>query len=181
MGLQILDGIGRGFLAGVDARNRLLTNATAKGPLEEAAGLGNAAYFHSTFALGTTNVECIYIQNTETDLNLHISRLQASNSVDTIWTLFEVTSATAAGGTGLTAQNPKLSSGVARSNNSFGGASVTGSLSGNTLLSWSTLAKTTEHIFLEGSLILGNTDAIALTADADGTVHVTVEGFWAEL
>lgn len=180
MGFQILDGIGKGFLAAVNARNQLITRSVSEGPLEDAVHLGNAAYWSTTFALGSTNIEAIYIQNTEADLNLHISRLQLANSVDTIWTIFEVTSATAAGGTALTPTNPQLSSGVTRSENSFGGASVTGSLSGTTLFTLSSLAKITEHLFLEGTLTLGNTDAIAITADADGTVHVNIQGFWAE-
>ncbi len=180
MGLQILDGIGRGLLAGVNKRNQLLTRSVSEGPLEDAVHLGNAAYWATTFALGTTDVEAIYIQNTEADLNLHISRLQVSNSVNTIWTIFEVTSAGAATGTGLTPTNPLLSSGVTRSENSFGGAAVGGSLTGTTLFTFSSLALTTEHFFLEGTLTLGNTDAIAITADADGTVHINVQGFWAE-
>ena len=180
MGFQILDGIGKGFLAGVNKRNQILTRAVSEGPLEDAVHLGNAAYWATTFALGTTNVEAIYIQNTEADLNLHISRLQLANSVDTIWTIFEVTSVTAAGGTAITPSNPLLSSGVTRSENSFGDAAVTGTLTGTTLFTLSSLAKITEHLFLEGTLTLGNTDAIAITADADGTVHVNVQGFWAE-
>jgi hypothetical protein len=178
MSIQILDGKGRGNLASVNEENQLATVAVARGPLEDAAAEGEAAFFVSTFATGTTNIEVIYIQNTETDLPLHITRLQLASSVDTIWTLFEVTSATAAGGTALTVQNPQLSSGVARSNNSFGNASVTGTLTGNNLGIWSSLAKVTEHTFLEGSLILGNQDAVAITASTDGTVYVNVQGFW---
>ena len=180
MSLQLLDGIGKGFLAAVNSRNQLLTRSVAEGPLEDAVHIGNAAYWNSTFALGSTNVEAIYIQNTESDLNLHITRFQVSSTVDTIWTLFEVTSSTAAGGTVIAAVNPLISSGVARSENAFGDAPVTGGLSGITLFSFSTLAKATEHFFLEGSLTLGNTDAIALTADADGTVHVNFQGFWSD-
>lgn len=178
MSIQVLDGIGRGNLASVNDENQLSTVSVARGPLEDAAAEGEAAFFVSTFATGTTNIEVIYIQNTETDQPLHITRFQFASSVDTVWTLFEVTSATAAGGTVLIAQNPQLTSGVARSNNSFGNASVTGSLSGNNLGIWSTLAKVTEHVFLEGALILGNTDAIALTASTDGTVYVNIQGFW---
>ena len=180
MSIQLLDGTGAGNLASVNTANRLLVRSVSEGPLEAAAEDGEAAYFASTFATGTTDIEVLYIQNTETDKSLHITRFQLANSVNTIWTIFEVTSGTAAGGTALTAQNPKLSSGVARSNNSFGNASVTGSLSGNTLFIFPTLASVTEHLFLEGTLILGNTDAIAITASADGTVHVNVQGFWDE-
>ena len=52
MGFQILDGIGKGFLVGVNSRNQMLTRSVAEGPLEDAVHLGNAAYWNSTFALG---------------------------------------------------------------------------------------------------------------------------------
>ncbi len=179
MSLTILDGTGQGFLAKVDNQNRVLTKATATPPLEhESDAHGQAAYINSTNA-ATGGQEVLSIDNQESDLHFHITRLLLNSTIDTLWTLFEITSGTP-GGTAVTYQNPNLGSGITRSLTAFGNNSVTGSLSGNTLFHVASLADTTLPVFLEGSLILGNSDKVALTADATGTVAVTVIGFWAD-
>lgn len=160
-----------------EKNNRLLVDAIAVGPLEHASeDEGSAAFFVSTYA-ATGGQEVISIQNDEPSDVLHITRVFLASTVQTIWTLFEITSGTP-GGTVLTYQNPNLSSGTAKSVTAFGNASVTGSLSGNNLGIFSSLADAQLQLFLEGSLILGKDDAIAITADATGTVYVTVIGFW---
>lgn len=176
--VQIMDGRGTGSAAKVDAEGRLFGSVVSQGPLEHNSVEGDAAFFYSTFATGTTNIEVVSIKNDEATKRLHITRLVLSSSVNTTWTLFEVTSGTAAGTT-LTYQNPNLTSGIANSVTAFGNASVTGSLSGNNLIAFQTLALASTGFFLEGAVILGNGDEIAITASTDGTVHATVIGFWA--
>ena len=162
-----------------DKDNRLLVDSIAVGPLEHAseAPRGDAAYFVSTYT-ATGGQEVISIKNDESAKKLHITRLFLASTAQTIWTLFETTSATAAGGTALTYQNPNLTSGTNNSVTAFGNAEVTGSLTGNTLGLFSTTAEVMAQIFLEGSLILGKDDQIAITADVNGTVIVTIIGFW---
>ncbi len=93
--------------------------------------------------------------------------------------MFEVTSGTAAGTT-LTYQNPNINSGTIKSSTLFGNASVTGTLTGNTLFSVSVLANTTHETFVEGAIQLRNSDEIAITVTGSSpTIHVTVVGFWA--
>ena len=74
--------------------------------------------------------------------------------------------------------NINLGSGVINSENSFGDASVTGTLTGDSIALFNTLAEVTLPVYLEGAVILGNQSAIAVTADATGTVGVTILGFW---
>ena len=176
MSQAILDGQGNSFLAGVTSEHQLKAIAVSTPPLEHASHAhGLAAYVNSTYA-ATGGQEVLSIDNQETTLHFHITRLFLNSTVDTLWTLFEITSGTP-GGTTVTYQNPNLGSGVNNSLTCFGDATVTGSLSGNTLWHGASLADTTLPIFLEGSLILGNGSKVAITADATGTVAVTILGF----
>lgn len=177
MAVPIKDGTGTAYLAKVDDKNRLFTRGVAFGPLEDASEIGEAAVWTSTYA-ATGGQEVIYIQNTEPSKDLHITRIQMNNTVTNVFTLFEVTSAGAATGTGITPVNPNLASGTSNSENSFGNATVGGTLTGDNLGIWAHLASAGLDIFFEGSIILGNGDAIALTTSATGTVYVTVQGFW---
>lgn len=177
MGISIEDGTGSGRSAKVDASARLYTRSVSEGPLESSSEAGDAAYFYTTYAASSGD-EIISIKNTEATETLHITRILFSTTVNARFDVFEVTSGTAAGTT-LTYQNPNLDSGTTKNNTSFGNAAVTGSLTGNTLLSISVLANTQHETFLEGSLQLSNGDEIAITVTGSSpTVYVTVIGFW---
>ena len=118
------------------------------------------------------------IKNTEADEELHITRIVFSSDANARFTLFEVTSGTAAGTT-LNYENPNLDSGTQKSGTFFGNNAVTGSLAGNTLMDICVLASTTVNLFLEGSLQLANGDEIAITVTGTTpTIYVTVIGFW---
>ncbi len=158
--------------------NHLLVDALSQGPLEHASELGDAASFHSAYS-ATGGQEVIYIKNDEPDRLLHLSRFFLFSDAASVWDLFEVTSATAASGTALVYRNPNLSKPANRSHTSFGSASVAGSLTGNRLFSFTTLADVESKPFLEGSLILGKDDAIAITLVTTGVMQATVLGFWA--
>jgi len=173
------DGTGKGFKQKVDSEHRASIVGTADAPLEHSSAEGDAAFFTSTFATGTTDVEVMSIQNTESSRQFHITRLLLTSTVATLWTVIEVTSGTPAG-TPLVYVNPNFQSGTTRNHTSFDNAAVTGTVVGDTLLAVRSAANVTEHVFLEGAVILGNGDTFAITADADGTVHVLVIGFWEE-
>ena len=176
--IAILDGTGKGNVAKVDDEFRLHTSAVITSPLEHASEHeGNAVTWVSTYA-ATAGQEVLYIQNTEASRRLRISRLWLFSTVDSLWTLFEVTSTTAAAGTGVTPVNINLGSGVINAENSFGNASVTGGLTGDNIALFNTLAEVTLPVYLEGAIVLGNQAAIAITTDGTGTVGVTVLGFW---
>ena len=162
----------------VDEEGRALTAAVSSGPLEHASSHeGDAAIFYSSFATGGTDIEVISIQNDEDEKRFHITRLLLSSSVAQIWDLLEVTSGTPAG-TALVYVNPNFGSGVNNAHTSFGNASVTGSVAGTTFGKIQTLADVTKELFFEGVIILGKSDTFAISASANGTVYVTVIGFW---
>ena len=178
MAIEIVDGTGSGQSAFVDDENRIGVNGLVESPMEHASRVyGDAAVWTSTYA-ATGGQEVLAIQNEESERRLVITRIRLSNTVDCLWTLFQNTATGPPAGTTMTYVNPNLVSGVQRQETSFGSASVTGSLSGDTLLLVNTLAEVSQEIFLEGTIILGKDDIVALTADGTGTVAVTVMGFW---
>ena len=179
MSIQLLDGKGAGNLVEIDAANRVQVLSLAKNPVAyHSLKDASAAYWNSTYS-ATGGQEVIYIQNTEAR-KLHIEKMVISSSVASLWTLFKVTSTTAAGGTAITPVSPNLSGSTPGQENSFGNASVTGSLSGDTLLvgSIATALEDAQYDF-GGAIILSDNDAIALTLTTTGVPQVHIEGYWA--
>ena len=174
-----IQGAGDNQEANVNSKGRLEVAAFAEEAIQDATDLGNAYTISSTYG-AAKNEEVIYIQNTSASLHFHVTDILAGNSVNTVWTLLKVTSSTAAGGTAITERNRRLSSSDNAPMNSFGDASVTGGLTGNTLDQWYTLAKDTPVIIpFRGGLRLDENDAIAVMIDEAGTVVVTIVGFFA--
>ena len=176
MALVIKDGL-TSQTARVNTAGRLLGETVAEGPLEEATDLGEAIYFNSGFATGTTAVEVISIENEENDKDLHITRFIFSAILNAIFTVFEVTSGTPAG-TVLVGVNPNFGSSTVNSITAFGNAAVTGTVAGDTLFQVHTLADSTDQVFVEGSIVIPKNSAIAVTCNVDTTVDVTLIGFW---
>jgi hypothetical protein len=146
--------------------------------LEYASEVKGKAYtWTSSFATGGTDVEVISIKNTSSTDILVIDEIVVASVLTCVFTLFEVTSGTAAG-TSITGQNLNLSSGLSASATAFGDAAVTGSLSGNTLAYESVAATDSQTLDTKGGLILGQDDEIAITASANTTVYVTVIGHY---
>lgn len=161
----------------VNAKGRLEVVAFSEEAIQDASDLGNAYTISSTYA-ATGGQEVLYTKNTSSSLHFHAIGILAGSTVDTLWTLFKVTSGTAAG-TAVVERNLNLSFADNAPATSFGNASVTGSLTGNTLYHWYTLADTTPlFIPFGGGLRLDENQEIALTADATGTVAVTLCGFF---
>ena len=174
----IEDGKGSGVKAQVTKDSELTIQGTTAGPLEHASILrGRAGCISSTFATGGADVEVIYIENGEPELRFHVTRFLLTASAAAVWTILEATGGTAAG-TSLTYQNPNLDSGVTKSLTAYGNAAVTGSVTGNILMQIGTAADAGTQLFVEGVILLGNGDKLAITCSANATVYVTVMGFW---
>ena len=137
---------------------------------------GKAFSWTSTYA-ATAAQEVISIKNTSQTEILTIDYVGAGNSVASAFTLFAVTSGTAAG-SAITGKPMNVSKGGTASATAFGGASVTGSLAGDTLGYTTVVAGATEEIPVLAAVVLGQNDEIAITASATGTVHVTVIGHY---
>ena len=164
-------------IAEVNARGQLEVASMSEPELHYFSQRGQVGYWNSTYS-ATGGEEVIYIQNTEARV-LHIERLIMSSTVASLFTLFKVTSATAAAGTALTPVNPNLSAGTPGQENSFGNASVTGSLSGDTLFVGSIGIVLQDFTYdFGGAIILGENDAVAMTLTTTGVPQVHIEGHW---
>lgn len=179
MAIKIIDGQGTGYSVGVTDSNQLKVNAEVQTEMHfHSSEEGTSFSWASTFATGGSNVEVIYIKNTD-DKKLHLHGFLMGSTVAQVWTIFKVTSGTAAGTT-ITPVNLRLASGITKNNTSLGNAAVTGSLSGDTLYLATSPANETFTLDTEGALLLEKGDEIAITASANGTVYVTVWGHWGE-
>ncbi len=164
-------------VADVNARGQLEVSSLSLAPMDYYSLRGQAAYWNSTYS-ATGGEEVLYIQNTEAR-RLHIANLIISSTVASLFTLFKVTSATAAAGTALSPVNPDLSLGTPGQENSFGNASVTGGLSGDTLFVGSIGIVLQDFSYdFGGAIILGENDAVALTLTTTGVPQVHMEGYW---
>lgn len=165
----------------VNKEGFLNVQAVVESDLEHASESGLAFIWTSEYR-ATNEDEIIYIQNTDSDKALLLEMIEFGSASTTLWELIEVTSGTA-GGTTITAQNYNLSSGVVADETAFGDASVTGTLTGNTILKLQTNAGDTFSQSTLG-LILGKNDDIAITArfinpkgsaiDAGGSATTTI-------
>lgn len=177
MGLIIEDGSGSGRKAAVSDSLRLKVDAVTRREITEISEDKGAAFsFTSTFTTTGGDEEVIAIKNDDSEV-LDIDSIMLSSSVAQQWTIFEVTSGTTAGTT-LVPFNLNLTSGVTKSNTSFGNAEVTGGISGTNIYVVRTVVDGSAIITPGGDLILGTGDDIAITASAAGVVAVTIIGFW---
>jgi len=169
-----------GNLADVSDDKQLLVRAVTESDLEYASeAKGKAFSWSSSFATGGTDIEVVYIKNTSSGDNLIIDEVVVDGAAACVFTLFEVTSGTAAG-TSITGKNLNLGLGTSASATSYGNASVTGSLSGDTITYCSVAANAQEVLDLKGALVLRQNDEIAITASANTTVYITVIGHYLE-
>ncbi len=138
---------------------------------------GSGAYWNSTYS-ATGGEEVIYIKNDD-PRNLYITKLWISSAVASLYTLFRVTSGTAAG-TAITPVNAMLGGGTPGLESSFGNASVTGSLSGTTLVVGSIgVALVDDGVNRLDGLVVPETEAIAITLTTTGAFQAHIEGYWA--
>jgi len=163
-------------MAEVTADHEVKIDGTVEGPLEHASRHGEGVYISVTHT-ATADSDILSITNGEAAKDFHITRLLLNSAAQQTWRLFEVTGGTATG-TAVTYLNPNLISGIQNTLTIRGNADVLGALSGDTILLFDTIADVGANLFLEGSVILGNGDHVALNVDTAGVVGVTVLGFF---
>lgn len=176
----IKDGTGSGNEAKVSG-NRLFVASIAEEPVQDATDRGDAYVLTSTYS-ATGGQEVLYLKNDSTTLHIHLLDISIRSQEASEWVLFDVTSATAAGGTTGTVTNMNLGKGgFTTRGTAFGSASVTGSLSGDTLYRWQLAADTTEVSDLHGGIRMdvGRAVALTLTTGTTNTIDVYLSFFFA--
>lgn len=169
----------KGNLADVNGDYQVQISGPTESDLEYASeAKGNAYTWTSSFATGGADVEVISIKNTSETMCLIVDEIIVGAAAACIFTLFEVTSGTAAG-TSITAKNINTSSGNSATHASFGNAAVTGSLAGD-VIAYDGVSAASEFAVLDthGGVVLGQSGHYALTASANTTVYVTIIGHY---
>ena len=164
-----------GDLPDVNADHQMLISGPVESDLEYSSEVKGKAYtFTSTFATGGADVEVISIKNDSATDCMIIDGVVVGASAACVFTLFEVTSGTAAGTT-ITGKNINTSSGNAANTTAFGNAAVTGSLAGDTVaFNGVSAASGFTVLDTKSGLVLGQNGHYAVTASANATVYVTV-------
>lgn len=165
-----------GNLVNVDDEERLLTQSTTESELEYASEKQGKAYsISSTYTTSGGNEEIIYIQNTSTTDNFIIDIVEIGGAVTHLFTLSEVSGSP--GGAGdVSIKNLNLGSGNSASMTAKGDASVTGLTIGATMLLGRVPANDSKAIGIQGAIVLGQDDAIAITASGTGAADCTIVG-----
>ena len=119
--------------------------------------------------------EFLYFKNLSSDSLFIVDSIVVCAGVNTTFTMFKVTSGTAAG-TDIEPLNLNLGSGNTADMTVYGNEQVTGSLSGDTILIELVTANNSEILDLQGGLVLGKNDQVAITSSTAGTAYATVIG-----
>jgi hypothetical protein len=179
MGLQIESGSGNGKLAKVNDDNFLITRSVIeKHAAQVSYDEGLAFTWTADDAAPSAGEYTLYLKNDSTTKKLVIDMLIFnSTDNDVVWKLHQVTG-TAAGASVVTGTNLNLSSGQVADATARGGAGgVTGLTSSKVLgISFGGPGMTPIRVDLDGTVVLGQNNAIALEYDAGtgGRAAVTI-------
>ena len=167
-----------GNIVDVDDDNRLHVVATTETELEYASEKQGKAYsISSDYTTAGADEEVIYIQNTSSTDDFIIDEIFLGGSVTHKFTLADV-SGTPGGAADITVKNLNLGSGNSADMVARGDASVTGLTVGDTMVLGRSMANDSKEIPVMGAIVLGQDDAVAVTASGTGEVNVTVVGHY---
>jgi len=183
--MQIRDGAGQGFLAKVNKENRLSVEANQLNGIVFASLKGDAFTFDTSFiTYSTTGSQraLLFIQNSSEIKNFHITRLSISLSVSVDVRLLRNPTSISGGSPGtptnLNFQSGRIFDGVY----TIGADGAT--IAGGIVFSSLTFPASLVDFPLEGGIILGQNDSIAMTVEfAAGTpiISANVAGFFRDV
>lgn len=166
-----------GNVADVNSDFQLLTKSVSESELEFVSEKDAQAYsVSSTFATGGADVEILYLQNTSATKRLYIDYFLGGAAAATLFTIFQTSST--AGGSVVTPKNINLSGGNSADALAYGNAAVTGiTAAGATdvlFYDGTSAAYQFTKLDTKGAIILGQNDAVCITAAANTTVFATL-------
>jgi len=184
MGLQIVDGLGRGNEAGVSDGNRLMTvsksNIRGYYVSRDEQRAFNWIFSDATLAAGTY---AGYLQNTSVTRNMFIDLIRLSAVNNIYWKIVAATG-TATGGSAVTAINLNRNSGISSESSTAVQDNIGGFTAGAVIAHARTLANSQVDVPFDDMLILGPNNAIAFEGDAvggTGIAEVLVRGFYEDI
>lgn len=181
MGIQIEDGLGRGFSAQVDSEGHLVVDALV---ITDIAHISDAhgqsfSWSSGSYNPGTTGDTILLVKNTSTTRNLFIIGITISSAVETRvvvhipTTVVTTPAGTAITGTNLNSSSNNVAEAIAKRDE-------TNNVQGNILWSGEIQATTLPYSLpLFGAVIIGQNDSIAVDYVADPTAcDVTILGYF---
>jgi hypothetical protein len=175
-------GNGGGYKAKVTKGGRLDTSSRSNPRIYYVSrDKGQAFSWHSTYSVGGTGEEILYIKNTSDTLKLFIDDVIVGGAVAAVFELRHETSGTAAGTT-ITGKNLNLGSGNVATATSFGNASVTGSLDGDIIASERVQAGDSKDFKTNDAIFLGKNDAVFIRyVGSAGVAEASIFGYFEEV
>lgn len=177
MGIKIDDGSGSGRLAKVNDKRRLAVSSSSFSESSLVAfSEGGTFNWTSTYS-ATSGDEVIYVKNTSTTKVMVIDKIAVSSVNAGFFELYQVSGT--ASGTTITGKNTNLTSGNVAAATALGNASVTGLTIGDKIDHARVPASSRATMELRDVLILGQSDAIAVTyTGSTGIADVTITGYY---
>jgi len=177
MGFQLEGGTGNGYVAKVNADNKLEVRSES---VDESGIIAqrDQLYFNwqSDYS-ATANDIVLYIKNTSADKDLAIRKCYMHNATACDWEFRRVDAGTAAG-TAVTAVNLAFGSNIAAEATAYGNAAVTGITSSTVMWSYRTAAATPHYLDANGAVIVKPNNAIAVKTTATGAIKVYVAAYY---
>ena len=172
--VKIEDGTGSGNVAGVNTVNRLKVSArTARRNFFISRDSGQVYTIISEDATAVANEETIYLKNTSTSRNLFIDTIIISSDVVSKWRLKFVTGT--ATGTTLTPVNMNKTSSNDAEVEAKGDGSVTGLTDDGDIAVFGVGVGANITQRPRAVILLGQNDAIAIEAEINAAVEITIE------
>lgn len=178
MAILIEDARGKGYKASVSVTNRLNVSAkTAQRSFYINRDDGECYNVTTSFSAATGN-EVIYIKNDSKTKKMYIDLARVGGVNTGLFEVFEVTGTAA--GTEITPKNLNLASSQTADATAYGDASVTGLTIGDRIAMVRVPANSSADIPFESTVILGLTDAIAITYTGSTGIVDALIRFWYE-
>ncbi len=172
--VKIEDGTGSGNVAGVNSVNRLKVSArTARRNFFISRDQGQVYTIISEDATAVANEETLYLKNTSTSRNLFIDTLIIGSDVASKWRLKFVTGT--ATGTTITPVNLNKTSSNDAEVEAKGDGSVTGLTDDGDIAVFRVGTGVSVTQRPRAVIILGQNDAIAIEAEINAAVEITIE------
>lgn len=176
MGFQIEDGSGHGFQTKVTDEQKLRTYSTVEDEISYESETNGRAYSWSHSYNSTAADTILWVKNINTTENLIIDQIVIGSDTATQFTIHLPESTTGAG-TAITGTNLNRHSGKDALATAYG--DETTNTQANVIVQGFIAANTTQIIHMEGSIILGYQDQIAVDLVADVAIGcVTMLGLY---
>ncbi len=177
MGFVLKDGRGTGESAGVNSLGELLTRSTTRSEMETVSQQSGLAFSWSNATYDYAAADTILLVKNTSSVDLHVEAVLVSGDTATEVVVHSPTTVTSPTGTAVTGVNLNRTSGKTAEATAI--ADETTNTQGNIISAFRMPANTPVGVGLEGALVLGSGDSVAVDFVTDGAAcNVTILGYF---